>query len=625
MEDHLCIKGVSIVMTEVLYGYAGSILQVDLNDGSIKIEKPDEDTLRQYLGGTGMGAKYLYERLPQKIEWNDPRNVLIFATGPLGGTTVPGSGTFSVVTKGALTGGATSSQANGFLGAYMKFSGFDTVVITGASPGWVYLYMHNGIAEVRDAEHLLGKDTWETEDAIKEELGFKERDASVFSIGPAGENLVRFAAIVGDRGHVVAHNGPGAVMGSKKLKAVVAARGKTRIEVKDKKSISAINKEVIKNAKVVSNVYKWGTSMIYGGHMRLGMLAIKNLTTDVFPEYTNFLGENYRPKLEMKWTPCWACQARHCHIVKVLEGPYAGFVGEEPEYEGLAAWGSLINQTDIGAAIMLGNTVDRLGMDTNEAGWLVAMLMECYEKGIIDKKKTGGIDLTWGNAEATKELLNMIARREGFGDTLADGVMRSAQAIGGEAPNIGVYLNKGHTPRGIDHRGHWPEMFDTATSSTGTVETGAFRLADSSPEEVSAATAKLKWARFFKDSLGICVQSTGTYFTQAQGEDASLNRLIELLNAVTGWNHNIDEVRLMGSRTANLLRVFDLKQGVTSDLEYPSPRYGSAPSGEAAKQGSIATHWDRMLPIFYKHMGWDANGVPLPETLDKLNLGHIIS
>ncbi|MCK5430341.1 MAG: hypothetical protein KAI94_12760, partial [Anaerolineales bacterium] len=329
-------------MTEVLYGYAGSILQVDLSNGSIKIEKPDEAMQRQYLGGTGMGAKYLYERLPQKIEWNDPRNVLIFATGPLGGTTVPGSGTFSVVTKGALTGGATSSQANGFLGAYMKFSGFDTVVITGASPGWVYLYMHNGIAEVRDAEHLLGKDTWETEDAIKEELGFKERDASVFSIGSAGENLVRFAAIVGDRGHVVAHNGPGAVMGSKKLKAVVAARGKTRIEVKDKKSISAINKEVIKNAKVVSNVYKWGTSMIYGGHMRLGMLAIKNLTTDVFPEYTNFLGENYRPKLEMKWTPCWACQAHHCHIVKVLEGPYAGFVGEEPEYEGLAAWGSLI-------------------------------------------------------------------------------------------------------------------------------------------------------------------------------------------------------------------------------------------------------------------------------------------
>ena len=612
-------------MAKMPYGYAGKILECNLDDGNIRIESLDEDILRQYLGGTGIGAKYLYERLPQKIEWHDSRNVLVFATGPLGGTTVPGSGTFSVVTKGALTGGATSSQANGFLGAYMKFSGFDAVVVTGASPRWVYLYMHDGIAEVRDAAHLLGKDTWETEDAIKEELGLKERDGSVFSIGLAGENLVRFAAIVGDRGHVVAHNGPGAVMGSKKLKAIVAARGKKRVDVKDKKSISAINKEVIKDAKVVSNVYKWGTSMIYGGHMRLGMLAIKNLTTDSFPEYTNFLGENYRPKLEMKWTPCWACQARHCHIVKVLEGPYAGFIGEEPEYEGLAAWGSLINQTDIGAAIMLGNTADRLGMDTNEAGWLVAMLMECYEKGIIGKKETDGIGLTWGNAEAVRALLHNIAKREGFGDTLAEGVMRSAQAIGGEAPNIGVYLNKGHTPRGIDHRGHWPEMFDTATSSTGTVETGAFRLADSSPEEVSAATAKIKWARFFKDSLGICVQSTGTYFTQAQGEDAALNRLIELLKAVTGWDYSIDEVRLMGSKTANLLRVFDLKQGITSDLEYPSPRYGSAPSGEAAKQGSIIIHWKQMLPIFYKHMGWDANGVPLPETIEELGLSHIMS
>jgi len=611
-------------MSEPIYSYTGNVLHVNLDDGSFRIEKLDEITLRRYLGGTGIGAKYLYEGIPQQIEWSDPRNVLVFAAGPLGGTTVPGSGTFSVVTQGALTNGATSSQANGFFGAFLKFSGFDVVVVSGAFSRWTYLYLHDGIAELIDAEHLLGKDTWETEDAIKEELGFKERDASVYSIGPAGENLVRFAAIVGDKGHVVAHNGPGAVMGSKKLKAIVAARGKKRVAVKDKESITAINKEVIKDAKVVSNVYRWGTSMLYGGHKRLGMLAIKNLTTDSFSEYTNFLGENYRPKLEMKWTPCWACQAKHCHMVKVLEGPYAGFVGEEPEYEGLAAWGSLINQTDIGAAIMLGNTVDRLGMDTNEAGWLVAMLMECYEKGIISSKDLGGIDLTWGNAESVKKLLHIIARREGFGDVLAEGVMRAAQAIGGEAPNIGVYLHKGHTPRTIDHRGHWDEMFDTATSSTGTLETGSFRLADSSPEEVAAATARVKWARFFKDSLGICIQSTGTYWTNAVGEDASLHRLVQLLNAVTGWDYTLEEVKLMGLRTANLLRLFDIKQGIYSILDYPSQRYGSAPSGEASKQGSILTRWEKMLQVFYREMGWDDNGVPLPGTVERLGLSDIL-
>jgi aldehyde:ferredoxin oxidoreductase len=414
-------------------------------------------------------------------------------------------------------------------------------------------------------------------------------------------------------------------MGSKKLKAIVAARGSKKVSVQDPKMVSAINKTVIKEARVVSNCYEWGTSQIYGGHMRLGMLAIKNLTTGSFPEYTKFMGQNYRPTLEMKWTPCWACQARHCHIVKVLDGPYAGYVGEEPEYEGFASWGSMINQTDVGAAIMLSNTVDRLGMDTNESGWLVAMLMECYEKGVIGNKETGGIDLTWGNAEAVKKLLHMIAKRENFGDVLAEGVMRAAKAIGGEAPNIGVYLDKGHTPRSIDHRGHWAETFDTATSNTGTVETGAFRLADSSsPQAVSEATAKIKWGRFFKDSLGICIQSTGTYFVNAEDEDAALNRLVDLLNAVTGWDYSLAEVRLMGLRTANLLRAFDLKQGISSIAEYPSPRYGSAPSGETAATGSVMDHWELMIQNYYKHMGWDTNGVPLPETLNRLGLGHIV-
>ena len=217
------------------YGYAGSVLKVNLTDSSIGQEKLDEATLRRYLGGTGLGAKYLYEGLPQVVQWSDPDNVMVWATGPMGGTSVPGSGTFSVVTVGALTNGATSTQANGFFGAYLKFSGFDAIVIEGASPKWVYLYIHDGTAELVDAEHLLGKDTWETEDAIKADLELSERGASVFGIGPAGENLVRFAAIVGDRGHVAAHNGTGAVMGSKKLKAIVAARGKSAVPVKDRK------------------------------------------------------------------------------------------------------------------------------------------------------------------------------------------------------------------------------------------------------------------------------------------------------------------------------------------------------------------------------------------------------
>lgn len=614
-------------MSSNVYGYAGKILKVNLTDHTISEEKLDEATWRQYLGGTGIGAKYLYENVPPGTDWSNPKNVLVWASGPLSGTTVPGSGTFSVVTKGALTNGATSSQSNGFFGAYLKLSGFDAIVIQGASKNWVYLYIHDGIAEFADAEHLVGKNTWETEDAIKKEKGLTEHGASVFGIGPAGENLVRFAAIAGDRGHLAAHNGVGAVMGSKKLKAIAASRGKTAVPIKDREAFSALSKEILKEARISpgAKVYDWGTSQLYGGFMKFNVLPIKNLTTASFPDYEKFIGDNYRPRLSMDKSPCWSCQANHCHIVKVLEGPYAGYVGEEPDYEGLAAFGSLICQTDVGAAIMLSNEADRLGIDCNETGWLIAMLMECYEKGIITKKETDGLELTWGNTEVVKALMHKIAKRQGFGNTLAEGVMRAAQVIGGEAPNIGVYVNKGNTPRGHDHRAMWTELFDTTVSNVGTVETGPITVKDTfSPQEVSTAVARGKGARFFKDSLGICLLSTGTMHAML-ADDPGLNRLIGVLNAATGWEFTLDEAERMGLRVANLLRVFNLRQGITSEMESPSPRYGSAPSEGRAKGISIMTNWKQMLENYYKEMGWDSKtGKPLPSTLRNLGLEHII-
>ncbi|MFC1951046.1 aldehyde ferredoxin oxidoreductase family protein [Chloroflexota bacterium] len=609
-----------------MYGYAGSILRVDLSGGSIGEEKLDEATLRLYLGGTGLGAKYLYENVPPKVEWSDPQNVLVLASGPLSGTNAPGSGTFSVVTTGAITNGATSSQANGYLGAYMKLSGFDAIVIQGASDKWVYLYLHDGVAELRNAKPLLGKDTWETEDAIKQELGLSERGASVFGIGPAGENLVRFATIVGDRGHVAAHNGPGAVMGSKKLKAVIAARGKNPVPVKDKKAVSDTAKEIIRIAKMREpSGYTWGTSMLYGSMTRLGCLPVKNLTTNTFPDYQAFLGKNYRPRLEMKWTPCWSCQAHHCHLVKVLDGPYAGYEGEEPEYECLAAWGSVIYQNDVGAAIMLSNETDKLGMDCNEGGWLIAMVMECYEKGLIDKEYLDGIELNWGDVEATRSLLHKIARRDGVGNTLAEGVMRAAQSIGGDAVNMGVYTRKGSVPRGHDHRVRWPELFDTVTSSVGTLESGGVVIKNPrSPQEVSTAIAKAKAARFFKDSLGICLIANVGTRTMTESDDSNLKLMIDLLNGATGWDYSIDDVQRMGLTAANLLRVFNIRQGMTRDLDYPSPRYGSAPAEGSAKGISAIDNWDEMLTNYYRLMGWDEKtGVPLPETLQKLGIGHL--
>src|SRR3990170_2669866 len=214
--------------TNKLGGYAGKILRVDLTNGRIDTDAPDEPTLRRWVGGTGIGAKYLYDLVAPGVEWNDPRNMLSIASGPLGGTRLGGTGTISVVTKGPLTNTATSTQANGFMGAFMKFAGFDGVVLTGASEKWVYVYMHDGVAELRDASHLVGKDTWEMQEAIAAELGKKEADISVMGVGPAGEHLVRFAAVAGDHGHVAGHNGSGAAMGAKKVKAIVATRSSAK-------------------------------------------------------------------------------------------------------------------------------------------------------------------------------------------------------------------------------------------------------------------------------------------------------------------------------------------------------------------------------------------------------------
>ncbi len=360
-----------------LDGYEGKILRVDLTNKQVTAEELDETTLRKYVGGTGLGIKYLYEEVPSGVEWSDPENRLILASGPLGGTRVGGSGTFSVVTKGPLTNGAASSQANGFLGAYLKFSGFDGIIVQGAANRFVYLYIHDGTAELRDASHLAGKDTWEIEKLIKKELGKRKREMSVFGIGPAGENLVRFACIVGDEGHVAAHNGVGAVMGSKKLKAFAVARGKGGVAVKDKAKLSTLAKELLETAKSRPglNIYEWGTSMIYSGIHTRGGLPVKNYTTSIFPQHGKFMGDKIRASFEIKLNPCWACQMHHCHIMKVTEGPYKGYVGEEPEYEQWASWGSVIGQTDPGAALMLANENDRLGMDTNEASWVIGWVL----------------------------------------------------------------------------------------------------------------------------------------------------------------------------------------------------------------------------------------------------------
>ncbi|MCL4535306.1 MAG: hypothetical protein M1370_09145 [Bacteroidetes bacterium] len=601
-------------------GYTGKFLRVDLTNERITDETFDAATLRKWVGGSGIGAKVLYDEVPPGVDWYAPENRMIIASGPLGGTSISGGGTYSVITKGPLTNGAVTSQANGFFGAFLRLSGYDGIIIQGAARSWKWLHIHDGTAELKDASPFMGLDTWDMQDAVASSLGKKEIYVSTIGVGPAGENLVKFACVAGDKGHVAGHNGTGAVMGAKKLKLIAAERGKARVALADKDQVAELGKSIMETIRTdpTNRGYKWGTSMGYAGAERGGWLPIKNYQTSVFAPAPDFLGEKYRAQWNIKRNPCWACPTTHLHMIEITDGPYKGFVGEEPEYEQWAAWGSVIYNPDPAGALVLSNEVDRLGVENNEAGWVVGFAMECYQRGILTKDDFGGLEPKWGDVEAARAVLRMIAYRRGVGDTLAEGVLRASARLGKEAREIGVYTLKGNSPRGHDHRGRWTEMLDTSVSNTGTIETSPPGPGDPGvatdpfdPDQVTEQVAVTKGRMIFEDCLGVCRFCTRV----------PLQNVIEAVNASTGWDMTYDEAMDVGRRTVNLLRVFNIRHGVSPELDRPSARYGSTPVDGAAAGKSIAPHFERMVRNYYELMGWDAQtGKPTPQTLQKYGL-----
>ncbi|MDP7285759.1 MAG: aldehyde ferredoxin oxidoreductase C-terminal domain-containing protein [Dehalococcoidales bacterium] len=607
-----------------MHGSTGKILRVDLTQGKTWDEALYEATLRKYLGGTGLGMKYLAEEVDPRTDWSDPKNIFYLGSGPLGGTRIPGSASISFVTKGAMTNGATSTQANGNFGAYLKWCCYDGILVQGSSLIWKYLYLHKDGVELRDASQLLGKDTWETEDAIKKELGYKERTMSVFSIGPAGENLVRFSGVFGDRGHAAAHNGTGAVMGSKKLKAFAVARVANKLTLTDPEKLGELARKTTETAKTFGggSVYNWGTSRVLPTAEAGGWLPVKNYQTDLFPEKDLFDGARVRPLFESKNYPCYACSSHHYELMKVTEGPCTGYFGKEPEYEQWASWGPQIFQKDPGAAVMLSNEVDKLGMDTNEAGWVVGWVMECYQKGALKKEDLDGLEMTWGNVAATLALLKNIAHRRGYGATLAEGVKHAAEKLGGESVNWAIFTGKRNSPRGHDHRGRWVEMVDTIVSDTGTLATQMLVVNKDlwkipnpmdifDPDHVVQAEANSMGSMTISDCLVQC-WFTGFNDTETQ---------TEAINAATGWNMSLEEVMKVGRRVVNMMRLYNLKVGLTPDKETPSARYCSQSVDGPNKDKPITPHWEKMLDKYYQLMGWDRKtGRPLPETIKELAL-----
>ena len=605
-------------------GYMGRLAQVNLSAGCVKDELLDAAVAKKWVGGAGLGARVLLEEVPPGVEWDAPGNRLVLTAGPLAGTRTFGSGTFNVATKGPMTNLAVISQANGYFGAYLRQSGFDGLVLRGRSEEWVYLWIHDGRVEIRPAAGLLGLDAWETEDAVRSELGLGEHDVSVFAIGPAGENGVRYAAIVGDRGHVASKNGVGAVMGAKRVKAVAASRGSLEVPVFDAEALRVANLECFAAAKAFGTTWQWGTGGGFSNLAKSGALPGKNYTTSLYPAHESMNGQTLRTRFEVRSMPCFRCAISHVKEVTVTEGPYAGFTGEEPEYEQIAAWGPQIGNTDLGATVMLTREVDRLGLDCNEASWAIGWAMECFEKGVFTLSDTEGLDLSWGNVEAVREMLGRIARREGFlGGLLAEGVMRASRKVGGPAADWAVYTMNGHTPRGHDHRGggRWLELRETCVSDTGKSQcawTGIHPqvvdlppLGDAfDPGQVSRGVGDFTGFRTFDDCLGICRLAA-----------PHPKPLLACFNAVTGWGWTLDDAREAGLRVITALRLFNLRHGHDPKNERPSARYGSVPVDGPAQGRDIMARWEEMRADYYRRVGFDPEtGRPTPETLSRLGL-----
>jgi aldehyde:ferredoxin oxidoreductase len=613
-------------------GYQQKILRVDLSKMKVSEESIHPEILYQLIGGTGLGIRLLYDEIKPGIDPYSADNRIIFTTGPLTGTLVPGSGTYTVVSINTLTGLATSAQANGFWGARLKYAGYDALIVQGRSDRPVYIHVADGKAEIEDAARLKGKDTFETDRILRAKYGEGGVDhrISIAAIGPAGENLVRFASISSDRGHTAASGGIGAVMGAKNLKAVVIHGGR-KIPIDPLKIASFIHsaKQWRKEAEQTSlgkMVNEQGTLGLFTPYHAKGWVPVRNLTTNVFQGAENFDADHIRKNLYKKIPrSCHGCTFAHCHTVKVTKGAYKGLIGEEPEYEIMAGFGPNWGVSDPGAVTMLNKLNDSLGMDAKETSFLISMMMEGYEKGLIAREDMDGIDLKWGNVDAVTDLLKKISRRDGIGDILAEGVMRTAETLGGAFPNMAVFVKKGNAPHIHDLRTRWGTLFTQTISNTGShegidmtarfsPELGFDRPTSEPDEYLAKVQARTGPKRQFEECLGFC------YF-----QACSLKTMVETLNAVTGGGYDVEECLKVGRRSINLLRMFNRRRGMTKDHDCFSPRLGQAPVDGPGKGKSLMPTYENVRDAYYREMEWDENGMPTREILEKLDLTFTLS
>lgn len=602
-----------------MYGWVGQILRVNLADGTIKRETLDPVEAKNYIGARGLGTRLWIKECDPKIDPLSESNNIIFMTGPLTGTLATNAGRYNVVCKAPLTGAMAASNSGGYWGPELKYAGYDGIIIEGKAEKPVYLWINDDQVEIRSAEHLWGKDVNETTDILRNETDY---DAKVTCIGPAGENLVRFACIINDYTRAAGRSGVGAVMGSKNLKAV-AVKGSGAVRVADPDAfLEALVKarETVKNHPVTGQgLPAYGTGILVNILDQSGGYPVNNFRDSGqfrFAEETS--GETLASTYLVRNKGCMACGIGCGRITYVPDGPYKGF-GEGPEYEAQWSLGADCGVGDLAAILKANNYCNELGMDPITLGSTIACAFELYEIGAVTDKETGR-PIGFGDAEAMVELARMAAFREGFGDDIAEGSYRLASKYG--HPELSMTCKKqemaAYDPRALQGMG-----LNYATNNRGGCHVRGYMTAPEIlgiPEKLDnlATEGKAQWTKIFQD-LTAAVDSSGIclFLTFAIGAP----EVSAQMTAATGIDFTVEEIMKAGERIWNMERLFNMANGFTKADDTLPPRLLKEPVKIGPCKGAV-NNLDVMLPEYYELRGWDAEGRPTPEKLQELGLNQ---
>ena len=633
------------------YGYTGRILRVDLTAGDLSVEEPGERFYRRYMGGSALALYYLLQEMPGGADPLGADNVLVLAVSVVTGAPISGQSRLTAAAKSPLTGAVGDSQAGGFFPAELKFAGFDAVVIKGQAPRPVYLWIHDGQAELRDAGHLWGRITGEVEVGIKEELG--DDKVQVLQCGPAGEKGVRFAALISMCNRANGRTGMGAVMGAKKLRAV-AVRGRQRPPLANRQALSELARwgvEALPQSGL-ARLAKFGTSNGVPGHQQAGRLSTRNFTSGVFEDWEALSGETMYDTIlrgaaegqqdSLGRDTCYACAVRCKRVVEVTAGPYAvdpRYGG--PEFETIGLFGSGCGISDLVAVAKANELCNKYGVDTISCGATIAWAMECYENGLLTLEDTGGLELRFGDAAAMVQIVEMIAQREGVGDLLAEGSARAAARIGrgterflttskqqeaaAHMPQVKrtLALMYAVNPFGADHQSNSHD----GDYAGGLEHMAQLGLLDPQPH-LSLNTEMVRYAmltqhlRSALDSLTICHFCFGAGGWELYGPD----QLLQAIRAITGWEVSLYELMKLGERRVNMMRAFNAREGIGREADTLPEKFHDVPLRGGVSDGYFIERqeWQRARETYYAMCGWDqATGYPTRGKLEELGIGWV--